>query len=137
MGAAAAVVWACTAALGAFMFVRTVTGSRTADGRSPSNLPGGLVAGHGFLALATLAAWATAYGYGSERGAWIASAGLLLVVGGGLTLLLLGVGPGRTARFQPGDVPPAEDSIPAAVVVFHGLGAAVTLALVLATNLTM
>ncbi|MFW6775439.1 hypothetical protein ACOACO_14225 [Nocardioides sp. CPCC 205120] len=137
MGEVAAVVWGVTAAIGAFMFTRTVTGPRTATGESPTALPSGLIFGHGGLALASLAVWGIAWGYGNELIAWIGAAGLIAVIGGGTLLFLKWVGARRAHAAGPDGTPYAEEQIPAGVVVAHGVGALATVVLVVAANLAL
>ncbi|WP_301799799.1 hypothetical protein [Nocardioides sp. ChNu-153] len=126
-----------TAAIGAFMFTRTVTGPRTATGASPTALPSSLVFGHGSLALASLAVWGIAWGYGNELIAWIGAAGLIGVIGGGSLLLVKWLGARRAHATGPGSTPYAEEQIPVGVVLAHGVGALATVVLVVAANLAL
>ena len=126
----AAAFWLMTALGGVYMLSRTITGSRNAAGETVSDLPVMPSFLHPTLAVVGLALLG-AYVFTLEPWfAWLALADLLLAAAGGGLLFgkwLKGrrATPGLVRRF------PAEQTIPAEVVVVHGLLAAATILLFL------
>jgi hypothetical protein len=126
----AAAFWLMTAVGGIYMLSRTITGSRNAAGETVSDLPVMPSFLHPTLALVGLALLG-AYVFTLEPWfAWLALADLLLAAAGGGLLFgkwLKGrrASSGLVRRF------PAEQTIPAEVVVVHGVLAAATILLFL------
>ena len=126
----AAAFWLMTAVGGTYMLSRTITGSRNAAGETVSDLPVMPSFLHPTLAVVGLALLG-AYVFTLEPWfAWLALADLLLAAAGGGLLFgkwLKGrrASSGLVRRF------PAEQTIPAEVVLVHGALAAATILLFL------
>ncbi|MFC0039860.1 hypothetical protein [Actinomadura rayongensis] len=127
MDVAALIAWLLTAATGAHLLARLVRdGGLRGPAAKVTRHPLLLLGGHPPAALAGFALWAVHLTAGTRWCAWAAFAVLVATALQGFVLFTRWlVGPdGRHARGAP---------FPAAAVLVHGLGAALTLVLVLAT----
>ena len=145
MSIAALVTWVITAGFGFFMLIRWATrgGVRKVDG-AETHLPPVRVFTHFGLAAAGLIVWIIYLVTGATLLAWIAVADLVLVAILGVVMARQWAKDGRAAmatatagavRSDAGGVDLAEQHIPRAPVVLHGIFAVSTLVLVLFTAL--
>jgi hypothetical protein len=153
MSLAALITWIITAGFGFFMLVRWAThgGLRRVPG-AETHLPPVRVFSHFGLAAAGLVVWIIYLITGSTVLAWIAFAALVLVAIIGLVMVMQWAKDGRAAmaaaaagattdanagqvRSDAGGVDLAEQHIPRAPVVLHGIFAVSTVVLVLFTAL--
>ena len=130
----AAAFWLMTAVGGIYMLSRTITGSRNAAGETVTDLPVMPSFLHPTLAVVGVALLG-AYVFTKEPWfAWLALVDLLLVAAGGGLLFGKWL-KGRRASSAASSAMvrrfPAEQTIPAEVVVVHGLLAAATILLFL------
>ncbi|HEU4947331.1 MAG TPA: hypothetical protein VFT31_09275 [Kribbella sp.] len=152
MAIAALITWIITAGFGLFMLGTWLRGARTsgAGGATASHFPPPVVFGHFLLATAGLVVWVIYVINDSEVLAWLAFIALLVVATFGDVLVLRWAKDRRSAGATTGDLPArqamsgeadapaagavltlAEQRIPLAVVVVHGVFAVTTLVLVL------
>lgn len=133
MDAVAFAAWLLTA-LGGFVLFATWFaggGARAGGGRfSPR-----VVFAHAGLAALGLAAWIVHLVSGSSAVAWVSVAVLVPLVALGLVLLSAWLDGRPAARLAPADRPP-EQWFPSTVVVLHGVGAALTIVLVVTATVT-
>ncbi|HKH54252.1 MAG TPA: hypothetical protein VKA58_02235 [Propionibacteriaceae bacterium] len=139
MGIAALVTWVITAAFGSFMLVRWLSrgGLRRGAGAA-THFPPARVFTHFGLAAGGLVVWIGYLVTDNPVVAWIAFAGLLLVATLGGLLVRRWAKDGRAAMRgdpRPDAVELAEQHIPRAPVVLHGIFAVSTLVLVLLSAL--
>ncbi len=123
---------------GAYMFVvHSASSSRWSTARA-TRLPSLVVFGHATLGLVSPTLW---IGYLAARDEWLiwaTLASLLASAAGGLFMLSRTVGRSRVLRqpaADPADVRVVEKEIPTAVLIGHGLGAALLVGSVLAVGL--
>jgi hypothetical protein len=145
MSIAALITWVITAGFGFFMLIRWATrgGLRKVQG-ADTHLPPVRVFTHFGLAAAGLIVWIIFLITGSTILAWIAVAALVLVAILGVVMVRQWAKDGRAAmasvaagavRSDAGEIDLAEQHIPRAPVVLHGIFAVSTVVLVLLTAL--
>ncbi|MGN9781530.1 hypothetical protein ACTMTF_08885 [Nonomuraea sp. ZG12] len=135
MAIAALVTWVLAALGGFYMLgVWISKGGLRREGRAPTRFPAPVLFGHFLLAATGLIVWIVYLAVGAPALAWAALVILLPVALLGFVMLARWI-PVHRARAT--TAAPAEQSIPVAVVVGHGLLAVVTLVLVLLTALGM
>jgi manganese efflux pump family protein len=146
MAIAAFIAWLVTAAGG--LGLVSIWIIERDEAVAASRLPRTVVGGHGLLAVLGLAVWAMYLFMDMKRTAWVALAILVVVFALGATMavrwigvyrahrtpspVFVPVGPGAAAIEQPA---PPERHLPIALVIAHGVMAALTIALVLLTAL--
>ena len=139
MPIAALVTWIITAAIGSFMLIRWVSrGGLRRDGAAATHFPPARVFTHFGLAAGGLVLWIVYLVTDSGVVAWIAFAALLLVASLGGLLVRRWAKDGRAAMrgdTMPNGVELAEQHIPRAPVVLHGIFAVSTFVLVLLSAL--
>jgi hypothetical protein len=139
MSIAALVTWLVTAGFGFFMVLRWINhGGLRRSGAQASHFPPVRVFSHLGLAAAGLVLWIVYLVTGMSILAWVAFAALVLVAALGGLLVRQWAKDGRAAMSgapQPGGVDLAEQHIPRAPVVLHGIFAVSTVVLVLLTAL--
>lgn len=136
MDLAALIFWLLTAAGGAYMMgISMRSGARTSTA-DESHLPAPVVFSHAGLALLGLAVWGVYMASEEDALTWVALVTLLVVaaLGGALVHRWLKTRRGNRATAEL-EEHVAEQQIPTAVVVMHGVGALVTILLVLLTAL--
>lgn len=124
--------WLLTALAGFVLFATWMTGggARARDARfSPA-----LVFSHVGVAVFGLLAWIVHLVSGSSAAAWTAVVALVPLVTLGLVLLAAWLDGRRAAASVDPAARPAEQWFPPSVVVLHGVGAAVTIVLVVAAT---
>jgi hypothetical protein len=140
MAVAALVAWVVTALGGFVMLARWISnGGLRQQREGATRFPAGLVFGHFGLAAAGLLLWIAYLLLNTRTLAWLAFVALLPVALAGFVLLArwsqgrrrtaVGVAPGRSAGGTA--AAPAEQTLPVAVVVAHGVFAVATVVLVL------
>ena len=146
MNAIALITWLGAASFGLFMFAIWLIEYGGKGTARASRLPAAVVFGHALLATAGLTVWII-YLFADDQRLAVTALGILLGVALlGLTMLRQWISVYRestvtlTVGAGPGTVPvlqdkPAEGNFPLAVVIGHGLFAAVTIVLVLLTVL--
>lgn len=136
MDLAALLFWLATAGGGAYMLgISMRSGARTSTA-DESHLPAPVVFSHGGLALFGLAVWGVYMATEENALAWISLVVLLVVALLGGLLLHTWLRSRRAPRAEAElEEHVAEQQIPFPVVVGHGLGAALTILLVLLTAL--
>jgi hypothetical protein len=143
---AALVTWVVTAGFGFFMLATWArAGGVRTDAGTNSHFPPPVVFGHFLLAAAGLVVWVIYLATDSDGLAW-AALGLLVVVAGAGDLLVVrwlrdrrgtasptpgAASPGGTSTRTASEVTLAEQRIPSAAVVTHGIFAVATVVLVL------
>jgi len=139
MSLAALVTWVVTAGFGFFMMLRWLRrGGLRPGGSAATHFPPARVFTHFGLAAGGLVVWIVYLLTGAPLLAWIAFADLVLVAALGGLLVRQWATDGRTAMRagpQPGAPDLAEQHIPRAPVVLHGIFAVSTVVLVLLTAL--
>jgi hypothetical protein len=143
MGVAALLAWIVTAFGGLYLLtVWLIENDASQRGTVRSRLPGPVIFGHLLLALTGLVVWVIYLLTDSETMGWAALAVLACIATLGLTMFTRWIpvhqafeaaetGQGGRSEFDF----PAERNFPVSVVVGHGLGASVTVTLVLLTVL--
>jgi uncharacterized membrane-anchored protein len=129
---AALVLWIMTAVGGAYMAAVLLRTGNRASSAVASHLPSGLVFGHGFLALAGLAAWAVYMDTNTDAFGWGLVILLVLVAGGGSVMFLRW----HRDRKQHAGERLAEQQIPSGIVHLHGGLAALTIVAVVVAVLS-
>jgi preprotein translocase subunit SecG len=137
MSIAALVTWLITAGFGSFMLARWIgRGGLRRAGGTTTHFPPALVFSHFLLAAAGLIVWIVYLVTEMSVLAWVAVAGLVLVALLGGVLVRRWAADGRAAMRASGrsgaaELDLAEQHIPRAPVVLHGVFAVSTLVLVL------
>lgn len=143
MGVAALLAWLVTAFGGLYLLaVWLIENDPTQRATARSRLPGPVILGHVLLALTGLVVWVIYLLTDSNTMGWAALGVLACIVTLGLTMFTRWIpvhqafavaetGPGGRLEFEF----PAERNFPLPVVVGHGLGASITVTLVLLTVL--
>jgi hypothetical protein len=142
MGIAALLAWLVTAFGGLYLLaVWLIENDVSQRGAARSRLPGPVIFGHVMLALTGLVVWVIYLLTDAETMGWAALGVLACIVTLGLTMFTRWIPVHRAfamAETGPGwsefDFP-AERNFPVSVVAAHGLGASVTVTLVLLTML--
>jgi len=143
MGVAALLAWLVTAFGGLYLLaVWLIENDATQRGTARSRLPGPVIFGHVLLALTGLVIWVIYLLTDSDTMGWAALVVLACIATLGLTMFtrwipvhrafaMAETGPGGRSEFDF----PAERNFPVSVVAAHGLGASITVTLVLLTLL--
>ena len=137
MDIVALALWIMTAVGGLYMAGIALYGRRNEAGQTTSNLPSAAIFGHGFLALAGLAAFAVFMGMGGDIFGWSIVGLLVLVFLGGAAMFLVWTKDrhGAPAKVAANKERLSEQQIPSAVVHLHGALAALTMVAVVLTVL--
>ena len=137
MSIAALITWVITAVVGSFMLARWLSHGGLRSGGAATHFPPARVFTHFGLAAAGLIVWIVYLVIDRPLLAWIAFADLVLValLGGVLVARWTKDGRARSTGADASEVDLAEQHIPRAPVVLHGVFAVSTLLLVLFTAL--
>ena len=140
MAIAALITWLITAGFGSFMLARWINHGGLRAGGAATHFPPARVFSHFLLATAGLIVWIVYLVTGISFLAWVAVADLVLVALLGGLLVRRWAADGRAAmrasgRSDTAELDLAEQHIPRAPVVLHGIFAVSTLLLVLLTAL--